>query len=60
MEEERRGGTGTDLCHRISVYSYGKHHRPVVRSTQDVDEGCQEKMVITINGPLQDVCAWDP
>jgi len=42
MEEERRGGSETDLCRRISVCSYGKHHRPVGR-VQEVDEGCQQK-----------------
>jgi hypothetical protein len=49
----------TDLCRRISVCSYGKHHRPVGR-VQEVDEGRQERMVITVYGPLQVACAWDP
>lgn len=43
----KRRETGTDLCHRISVCSYGKHHRPDGR-IGEVDEGCQQ--MIAING----------
>ena len=59
MGEQRRRGSGTDLYRRISVCSYGKRHRPVGR-VQGVDEWSQERMVITVYGPLQDACAWDP
>ena len=63
MSEQEHGGakeeSETDLCHRISVCSCGKHRRPVGR-VEDVDEGCQERMVIAICEPLQDACAWDP
>jgi hypothetical protein len=47
-------------CAVASPFAFMASITGLLDGVQDVDEGCQQGTVMTVYGPLQDACAWDP